>query len=135
VLAVYRDLKRWHEPAPTRAWNWLCGQQNADGGWGGSGGARNSATSPGESSVEETALAVEALLSAATLLPATNDNEGQNPVAACVDRGLEWLCGKVLSNQVRRCSPIGFYFAKLWYYEKLYPLTFTVSALGRAART
>jgi hypothetical protein len=31
-------------------------------------------------------------------------------------------------------SPIGFYFAKLWYYEKLYPLIFTVSALGHACR-
>ena len=26
--------------------------------------------------------------------------------------------------------PIGFYFAKLWYYEKLYPLIYTVRALG-----
>ena len=31
-------------------------------------------------------------------------------------------------------SPIGFYFAKLWYFERLYPLIFTVAALGRAAR-
>ena len=29
-------------------------------------------------------------------------------------------------------SPIGFYFAKLWYFEKLYPIIFTVAALGRA---
>jgi hypothetical protein len=29
-------------------------------------------------------------------------------------------------------SPIGFYFAKLWYFEKLYPLIFfTVSALSQ----
>jgi squalene-hopene/tetraprenyl-beta-curcumene cyclase len=32
-------------------------------------------------------------------------------------------------------TPIGFYFAKLWYFEKLYPLIFTVGALGRATRT
>jgi squalene-hopene/tetraprenyl-beta-curcumene cyclase len=31
-------------------------------------------------------------------------------------------------------SPIGFYFAKLWYFEKLYPIIFTVAALGRAVR-
>ena len=31
-------------------------------------------------------------------------------------------------------SPIGFYFAKLWYYERLYPLVFTVAALGHAVR-
>jgi squalene-hopene/tetraprenyl-beta-curcumene cyclase len=28
-------------------------------------------------------------------------------------------------------SPIGFYFAKLWYYERLYPRIFTVAALKR----
>jgi squalene-hopene/tetraprenyl-beta-curcumene cyclase len=31
-------------------------------------------------------------------------------------------------------SPIGFYFAKLWYFERLYPLIFTVAALRRAAQ-
>jgi squalene-hopene/tetraprenyl-beta-curcumene cyclase len=30
-------------------------------------------------------------------------------------------------------SPIGLYFAKLWYYEKLYPLIFTVASLGDRA--
>ncbi|HND53227.1 MAG TPA: hypothetical protein PLV92_12545, partial [Pirellulaceae bacterium] len=29
-------------------------------------------------------------------------------------------------------SPIGLYFAKLWYHERLYPLSFTVAALGRS---
>lgn len=28
-------------------------------------------------------------------------------------------------------APIGFFFAKLWYFEKLYPIIFTVAALGR----
>jgi len=28
-------------------------------------------------------------------------------------------------------SPIGFYFANLWYFEKLYPIIFTVAALER----
>ncbi len=31
-------------------------------------------------------------------------------------------------------APIGFYFAKLWYWERLYPLVWTVSALGLANR-
>ena len=30
-------------------------------------------------------------------------------------------------------SPIGFYFAKLWYFEKLYPVSFTVAALNRVS--
>ena len=33
---------------------------------------------------------------------------------------------KVESGEWLRPSPIGFYFAKLWYYERLYPMIFTV---------
>jgi squalene-hopene/tetraprenyl-beta-curcumene cyclase len=40
----------------------------------------------------------------------------------------------VENHQHRQPAPIGFYFAKLWYYERLYPLIFTVAALGRACR-
>jgi squalene-hopene/tetraprenyl-beta-curcumene cyclase len=42
------------------------------------------------------------------------------------------LVAAIESEQVAECWPIGFYFAKLWYYEKMYPLIFTVSAIGRA---
>ena len=31
-------------------------------------------------------------------------------------------------------APIGFYFAKLWYYEKLYPMIATVAALSSYRR-
>ena len=48
--------------------------------------------------------------------------------------GNHWLVEAVESGRFREPSPIGFYFAKLWYYEKLYPLIFTVAALGRAQR-
>ncbi len=47
---------------------------------------------------------------------------------------LRGLIEAVESGRFREASPIGFYFAKLWYYEKLYPLIFTVAALGRASR-
>ena len=77
-----------------------------------------------ESSVEETALAVEALLAAAA----------EAEVAAALERGLAWLVERVEHGEHRQPAPIGFYFAKLWYYERLYPLTFTVAALGRACR-
>ena len=76
------------------------------------------------SSVEETALAVEALLAA------MNDAKA----ARAVHKGLAWLVERVENGQHRQPAPIGFYFAKLWYYENLYPLTFTVAALGRACR-
>jgi squalene-hopene/tetraprenyl-beta-curcumene cyclase len=74
------------------------------------------------SSVEETALAVEAMLGP----------KGGNAWTSATARGLQWLVDAVLADRHRESSPIGFYFAKLWYYESQYPLTFTVSALGRA---
>ena len=42
--------------------------------------------------------------------------------------------GRFLGNATQNghsfpVSPIGFYFAKLWYHEKLYPLVWTVDAL------
>jgi squalene-hopene/tetraprenyl-beta-curcumene cyclase len=61
----------------------------------------------GWGSIEETALAVEA----------TGD-----------PRGKAWLEANAGSW---RPSPIGLYFAKLWYSEKLYPIIFTVAALSK----
>jgi hypothetical protein len=39
------------------------------------------------------------------------------------------------TGTIRRhgAAPISFYFAKLWYFERLYPLAFAVAAPGRAA--
>jgi squalene-hopene/tetraprenyl-beta-curcumene cyclase len=51
-----------------------------------------------------------------------------------VERGLAYLVERVEEGGLHEPSPIGFYFAKLWYFEKLYPLIFTVAALGRASR-
>ena len=50
-------------------------------------------------------------------------------------KGAIWLIEKVESGEWRQPSPIGFYFAKLWYYERLYPQIFTVAALSRVAST
>jgi len=112
VLAAYRDLKLLGAPECQRGVNYLLSVQNADGGWG---GAKDC-----PSSVEETALAVEVLLNLAP--------------GEAVKKGLLWLVEAVESGRFREPSPIGFYFAKLWYYEKLYPLIFSVAALGRALR-
>jgi squalene-hopene/tetraprenyl-beta-curcumene cyclase len=81
--------------------------------------------------VEETALAVEALLAT---LPASPQPLASSPLSAAVEKGLNWLLDRVDRGEHRQPAPIGFYFAKLWYYERLYPLTFTVAALGRACR-
>jgi squalene-hopene/tetraprenyl-beta-curcumene cyclase len=97
---------------------WLSKTQRADGGWGGS--------NSGSSSVEETALAVEAL---AKSLAAMSDVDLRESAISAIDRGVEWLLARVDSSEWCEPSPIGFYFAKLWYFEKLYPLIFTVGAL------
>jgi squalene-hopene/tetraprenyl-beta-curcumene cyclase len=76
-----------------------------------------------ESSVEETALAVDALAST-----------GGEKADEQIGRGIHWLLDRVESGEWRKPSPIGLYFAKLWYFEKLYPLIFTVAALGRTRR-
>lgn len=122
VLLAYRDLDRLGEEPARRGLAWLSARQNADGGWGGSGAGTEGGQPAGVSSVEETAVAAEALLSGA-------DDRNLRQAA---ERGIAWLAAAVESGRHLESSPIGFYFARLWYYEKLYPLIFSVSALGQA---
>ncbi|MCE9610799.1 MAG: squalene--hopene cyclase [Chthoniobacter sp.] len=113
VVGALRELRDRGIELPaamTRAGErWLAGAQCADGGWSGVRG--------GPASVEETALAVAALARTAEV--------------AAVASGTRWLVARVASGGWREPSPIGFYFAKLWYYERLYPQIFTVGALGK----
>jgi squalene-hopene/tetraprenyl-beta-curcumene cyclase len=124
VLAAYRDLgelngqdeNRNSVPpravaAARRGLQWLREAQNVDGGWGGAAGV--------ESSVEETALAVDVLLA-------------DSPTDKAAQRGLMWLLERVEDGRFHESTPIGFYFAELWYFEKLYPLVFILTALRRA---
>jgi squalene-hopene/tetraprenyl-beta-curcumene cyclase len=126
VLLAYRDFARLGQPAAKLAAAWLVQNQREDGSWGSNAEVSDidtaDRTPAATGSVEETALAVE------SLLPLAADPAVQTAVA----KGLEWLVQGVESDRHRKSSPIGFYFAKLWYYETLYPLTFTVSALGQA---
>jgi squalene-hopene/tetraprenyl-beta-curcumene cyclase len=122
VLLAYGDFGRLASRPAQAALSWLAARQNAEGGWGGSLAWKNG-RGCGKSSVEETALAVEALLAAA------DARELQGPI----ERGLAWIVEAVEGGRHGETSPLGFYFAKLWYYESLYPLIFTVAALGRAA--
>lgn len=111
VLAAYRDTNRLPDVACQFACDWLADVQNDDGGWG---GTRNT-----PSSVEETALAVEALLPI-------------EKYAAQCRRGLDWLLERIEGGTFRQPTPIGLYFAKLWYFERLYPIIFVVSTFARA---
>lgn len=145
-----------------RGCDFLLTQQNPDGGWGGGGSVKpwmdsreNVATAEGLlSTVEETALAVEALSTSLPHLagrpassgppgrfPAVSENFSRSPLAtgndadwAAIIRGTEFLLRSVADGRHRVPWPIGFYFAKLWYHEQLYPLIFTVAALGAYAR-
>ena len=54
-------------------------------------------------------------------------------IETAISLGLSWLIARVEDGRFREPSPIGFYFAKLWYFEALYPLIFTVAALRKAA--
>lgn len=93
--------------AAARGFTWLKDAQNPDGGFGGAPGVA--------STIEETALAAEALAS--------------DPAA---DRARAWLAQRTEEGTRFEPSPIGLYFAKLWYWDRLYPLIFTVAGLGRS---
>lgn len=125
VLLAYRDWQRSDTKEARAALAWLWAAQNDDGGWGGGAAVADCSQDERQSSVEETALAVETL--ATMSLPEDRKTHLQ--------RGIDWLVDAVESNTHLDASPIGFYFAKLWYYEKLYPLIFTVSALGEVRKT
>jgi squalene-hopene/tetraprenyl-beta-curcumene cyclase len=122
VLAAYRDLNLLDSPEAQKGIAFLLSIQNADGGWGGA------MDTP--SSVEETALVVEILCDRRLRL----SGDTAKPQAP-VERGIDYLLKRVEDGTFTDASPIGFYFAKLWYFEKLYPIIFTVAALGRALRT
>jgi squalene-hopene/tetraprenyl-beta-curcumene cyclase len=137
VLAAYRDLDMMDTEPARRGVAWLLDVQNADGGWG---GAKNV-----PSSVEETALAVEVLIDVAVRARSFSDgldkpvanapgSDGVLRALTAVNRGLAYLVQQVETGGLSNPTPIGFYFAKLWYFEKLYPIIFTVAALGRALR-
>ena len=122
VLIALRDLEGHDEvdvAGPRdRAVTWLLRAQNVDGGWGGSGSVA--------SSVEETAVALDALTGPRPEIPPGR--------AAALGRGTDWLVSAVEAGRLDVPTPIGFYFARLWYHEELYPTIFTTAALGRVKK-
>ena len=141
---------------------YLVNNQNSDGGWGGGGSVapwlkKNQFDEfDFVSSVEETALAVEALATVAlcgqnsslqlmdedTKRDKMSETErfnaqsgghhgGTKAMSLAIIRGVEFLLDSVDQKRHRLPWPIGFYFAKLWYHERLYPLIFTTGALGK----
>lgn len=116
VLLALADLEGASAgPMRDRATAWLLRAQNDDGGWGGDIGTA--------SSIEETAVTIEALA-------AVEESASNAAVAAAVTRGVNWLVPAAATGMA--AAPIGLYFAKLWYFETLYPLIFACAALSRA---
>lgn len=126
-----------------RAAEYLLKAQNQDGGWGG--GASRAAwlalggnlctDIPIASSVEETAIAVEGLTNYWQKLEGQNWGQkstgcGEEEVRSSILRGVHWLCAAVDRGEHQNAWPIGFYFAKLWYHERLYATIFATAALG-----
>ena len=93
----------------------LLNAQNDDGGFGAA------AASP--STIEGTALALEALAAA-----------GHARAAQAQARAAKWLIERTGHGRSFPPAPIGLYFARLWYYEDLYPVVFTLGALERLCR-
>ncbi len=89
---------------------YLLSLQDPGGGWGGARGVTPS--------VEETSLVLGALA-------------GWPGVEEAVRRGTSWLADRIEGRAMPEPAPIGLYFARLWYYERLYPLVFAVDALRR----
>jgi squalene-hopene/tetraprenyl-beta-curcumene cyclase len=131
--------------------------QNPDGGWGGGSSVdrwrrklANSGVSEDTestvlrekcSTIEETAIALEGLTR--VWMASREDKElftkiafagGNERLQAAIIAGAEFLVRGVASGWHREPWPIGFYFAKLWYHERLYPWVFTVAALGNILR-
>lgn len=123
VIQAFADLELLDTHAAMDGLNWILQNQNADGGFGGGVSVTYSDSTLGQSSVEETALCVDALL---------NSKQADHQDAAI--KGVDWLKRAVGASEIETCHPIGFYFAKLWYHEKLYPIVFSMSAMAKFTR-
>ena len=124
VILAYRDLGRLDRGAGPAGFEVACRARRSGRRVGGGTGHASERAATGFPSVEETALAVEALL-------ADRGNDSLRPV---LNEGLAWLAQAIQEQRHRQAAPIGLGFARLWYYERVYPLAFTVAALGQAVR-
>ena len=149
VVLAYCETGRGADPRSRKGLKWLVA-------W-----IRDAMAKPDAIAVEEMSLAVEALAASrvgnASRVPNAQNSKfgepreigdtgqrgetgktaetGENAEDRIALRlGLDWLIRAVETGAHSEPTPIGLYFAKLWYYEKLYPLVFAVAALGRASQ-
>lgn len=105
---------------------WLKSSQHSSGGWG--------AEKEVEPTIEETAAAVMALSPFVESLSLLAEQKRESVVSTRqrVSDGTQWLIDHTQNGTVFPAAPIGLYFARLWYHEKMYPVIWTLSALEHA---
>lgn len=113
------------------ALRWLLNAQRSDGGFGAGPGVR--------ASIEETGLGLEALAAwylavEEKRLPVPEDRTGKDrdQLRAAIEGAAGWLVAQTEEGRDFPAAPVGLYFAKLWYSERLYPLVFAVAGMGKA---
>jgi len=106
--------------ARDRGVRWLLASQNRDGGWGGGGST--------PSSIEETGVALQAIARCAR-------QERPLNFETSAQRAVGWLSNATEEGRAVEAAPIGLYFARLWYFEDLYPIVFALAGLLDARRT
>lgn len=139
VLIACAELGRLDGDMAQRAARWLLGVQHANGGWGpprsspatSLSNIYRTGTSRAEDALANFCSVEESSLAIAALLPFAPANQLH---ARAVRNGLKWLVDAVEQGRLRQPAPIGFYIARLWYSERLYPLVFAAGALGKAVR-
>lgn len=127
TILAFIDAGLRTDPCVLRAVDWLKQRQGPDGEWHAFNDRPFSAQEqdvPPCNGIEETALALSALSEFC-------DGPDESRVYA---RGLAALAAAVREGRHRTASPIGLYFARLWYYERMYPIVFALEAVGRALR-
>jgi len=107
-----------HDDATLKGVRWLVETRKPDGGW--SGGS-------GPATIEETGIVIEAL--ATWFIHGGKTEALAYEVRSAALAGLESLIRQTREGSEFPGAPIGLYFAKLWYYEDLYPVVFALSAM------
>lgn len=132
VLRVFHELQVWQMPMAQRAVRWLADVQFPSGSW--CGGCFPEIKGPVRKkpvecenhptgSVEETSLALQALIPFAARNPAAQKS---------VDEGLSWLIDAISSEPPLDPTLVAFYPPKVWYHDRLLARCLAVGALAAA---